>query len=364
MGNMRLPSVVPNDRGSAIDYAKSRKIIDEAMKGGINYYDTAYVYNNGGSELFVGEALKKYPRDSFYLATKFNYRANPDYKAVFEEQLRRLQTDYIDFYLLHALSDSTADNYLNCGCIEYFERMRKEGKIRYLGFSTHASTDTLRNFADARKWDFAQIQMNYLDWEFSTAKEEYDILTKRNIPIIVMESVRGGRLSNLTPERDAKLKAAQPDWSISSWAFRWLMAHENILLMLSGMSALEQMRDNLMTFEKDNALNSEQMTFIKDIAHEFKKGFSVPCTACRYCTSDCPAQLDIPELLKVYNKYRYDRFWERNALDGFAEDRQPSRCIACGTCMEHCPQNIEADKLNALLQPFRQEPYENMQARV
>ena len=341
MGNMRLPSLGEDKWNSPIDYDEAAKMLDMAMKGGVNYYDTAYVYQNGDSERTVGKALKRYPRDSFYLATKFNYRANPDYKAVFAEQLERLQTDHIDFYLLHCLLDSNIDNYLECGCIEFFEQMKKEGKITYFGFSSHASTDTLRRFADAHKWDFAQIQMNYLDWVFSTTEEEYNILTERNIPIIVMESVRGGRLSSLTPELDAKLQEEQPGWSVSSWAFRWLMTHPNVMVMLSGMSTTDQVRDNLKTFEKDNALTPEQSAFLIDVAHEFKKGFSVPCTGCRYCTPDCPMQLDIPALMRVYNDYRYERRWSSDALEGFAADKLPSNCIGCGSCMEHCPQGID-----------------------
>ena len=341
MGNMRLPSLGEDKWNSPINYPESHKMMETALKGGVNYFDTAYVYQNGDSERCVGQGMKGFPRDSFYLATKFNYRANPDYKAVFEEQLKRLQTDHIDFYLLHCLLESNIDDYLNCGCIEYFEQMKKEGKIRYLGFSNHASPETLRRFADAHSWDFAQIQMNYLDWEFSTAEEEYNILTERNIPVVVMESVRGGRLSSLTPELDAKLKEAQPDWSVSSWAFRWLMTHENVIVMLSGMSTMEQVEDNLKTFNDGRALTKEQSDFLIDIAHKFKEGFSVPCTACRYCTPNCPQQLDIPAMLKVYNDYKYERRWDRGAFKDYDTDKLPSNCVGCGTCTEHCPQKID-----------------------
>ncbi|MBO4424200.1 MAG: 4Fe-4S dicluster domain-containing protein, partial [Spirochaetales bacterium] len=189
--------------------------------------------------------------------------------------------------------------------------------------------------------DFAQIQMNYLDWEFSTTEEEYNILTERNIPVIVMESVRGGRLSSLTPELDARLQEKQPGWSVSSWAFRWLMTHDNVLLMLSGMSTLEQVEDNLRTFEKDSALTPELSKFLIEIAHQFKKGFTVPCTACRYCTPHCPMQLDIPGLLKIYNDYKYERRWSKNALSAFEADKLPSNCIGCGSCAEYCPQSID-----------------------
>ena len=341
MGNMRLPSLGEDKWNSPINYPESHKMMETALKGGVNYFDTAYVYQNGDSERCVGQGMKGFPRDSFYLATKFNYRANPDYKAVFEEQLKRLQTDHIDFYLLHCLLESNIDDYLNCGCIEYFEQMKKEGKIRYLGFSNHASPETLRRFADTHSWDFAQIQMNYLDWEFSTAEEEYNILTERNIPVVVMESVRGGRLSSLTPELDAKLKEAQPDWSVSSWAFRWLMTHENVIVMLSGMSTMEQVEDNLKTFNDGRALTKEQSDFLIDIAHKFKEGFSVPCTACRYCTPNCPQQLDIPAMLKVYNDYKYERRWDRGAFKDYDTDKLPSNCVGCGTCTEHCPQKID-----------------------
>ena len=250
------------------------------------------------------------------------------------------------------------DNLLNCGCIEYFEQMKKEGKITYFGFSSHAQPDTLRRFADAYKWDFAQIQMNYLDWEFGTAKEEYDILTKRNIPVIVMESVRGGRLSSLTPELDARLQQAQPGWSVSSWAFRWLMTHDNVLVMLSGMSNMEQVEDNLHTFEKDNALDTEQVAFLKEITHEFKAGFTVPCTSCHYCTPGCPMKLDIPELLKVYNDYKYNRRWEDNLKD-VEPDKLPGNCIGCGSCTEHCPQNIDVPSYMAKLSKLHQSGQED-----
>ena len=354
MGNMRLPSLTGEKGNFPLDYSESARMIDAAIKGGVNYFDTAYVYQNGDSERCVGEAMKRYPRDSYYLATKFNFRANPDYRAVFAEQLERLQTDRIDFYLLHCMTERNIEDYLSCGCIEYFEQMKKEGKITYFGFSSHARPDTLRRFADAHKWDFAQIQMNYLDWEFSTAEEEYNILTERNIPVVVMESVRGGRLSSLTPQLDEELKKAQPTWSVSSWAFRWLMTHDNVLTMLSGMSTMEQVEDNLKTFEKDNALSKEQSDYIIDVAHRFKAGFTVPCTACRYCTPNCPMQLDIPSLLKVYNDYKYDGGWSNGYLKDFAEDKMPSCCVGCGTCVEHCPQNIEIPSYMAKLAKLKE----------
>ena len=199
MGNMRLP-IIAGGKDKDIDYEKAQAIIDYAMQNGVNYFDSAYVYHAGESERFAGKALKKYPRESYYITTKYAFFANPDYKAVFAEQLERYQTDCIDFYLIHCLLDNNIEDYLTNGCIDYFLQMKKEGKIKYLGFSSHASVETLKRFADHHKWDFAQIQMNYYDWTYSSAKAEYQVLTERNIPIMVMESVRGGRLANLTSE--------------------------------------------------------------------------------------------------------------------------------------------------------------------
>ena len=341
-GCMRLPRLSPDK--PEIDFDTAAKMIDMAMKAGCNYFDTAYMYHNGLSERFLGEALKKYPRDSYYLTDKMPvwFAKTPgDIEKIFNEQLKRCQTEYFDFYLLHSLDENHWSEAQKLRACEFLDRMKKEGKITYLGFSNHASPETLRRFADAHKWDFAQIQMNYLDWEFSTSEEEYNILTERNIPVVVMESVRGGRLSNLTPELNAKLEAAQPGRSVSSWAFRWLMRHENVMVMLSGMSTMEQVEDNLKTFESDCALSDEQCAFLKEVAHEFKKSLTVPCTACRYCTDDCPQQLDIPGLLRVYNDYKYDGWWHKGMLKDFAEDKLPSNCLGCGTCTGHCPQGID-----------------------
>ena len=344
MGNMRLPSVNPGDPNAAIDWKKAEEILDYAMAHGINYYDTAYIYNNGESEKCVGAALNKYPRESFYLATKFFIEANPDYEAVFEEQLKRLKTDHIDFYLLHCLTDGNLEKYLSSGCIDYFEEQQRKGRITYFGFSSHASPETLRKMADRRKWDFAQIQMNYLDWEFSTTKEEYEVLVSRGIPIMVMESVRGGKLADLGEKLNAQMKQRQPQWSIASWALRWLKAKDGVQVMLSGMSSLEQIKDNVSVFETEDALNEEQIAFAAEMAHALKASLTVPCTGCRYCCSECPQELDIPGMLKIYNSYKYDGWWNGNELDGVAEDKLPGNCLACGACMKHCPQGIEIPK--------------------
>ncbi|MBQ0071951.1 MAG: aldo/keto reductase [Spirochaetales bacterium] len=339
MGNMRLPL---QEDGKTIDRVKTQEILDYAMANGINYYDTAYVYNAGDSERAVGECMKKHPRDSFYLATKFNYGANPDYKAVFEEQLARLQTDHIDFYLLHCLLDNNIDSYLNCGCIEYFMEQKELGRIKYLGFSSHASVETLEKFASHHQWDFAQLQINYFDWSFSKTQKEYQVLADRNIPVVVMEPVRGGRLASLTPECEAMLKAVHPDWSIASWALRFVETLPQVQVILSGMSNMEQIIDNCKTFSDSVTLSDEDKKLLLEVCDKFHSQLVVPCTACRYCTDGCPASINIPEFMKIYNTYKVEG---RGILKRIKEKKvdstgYPEDCIGCGQCTTHCPQSI------------------------
>ncbi len=345
MGNMRLPSTNPADPSAPIDYVEAHKIIDHAYEEGINYFDTAYVYNNGDSERCLGEAMKKYPRDSFYLATKFNIRANPDYKAVFAEQLERLQTDHIDFYLIHCLMDGNYTQYVESGAIEYFLQMKEEGKITYLGFSSHASVETLEKFADHHVWDFAQIQLNYFDYYYGSAKDEYEVLASRNIPVVVMEPVRGGKLASLTPESEGILKALRPDWSVASWALRFVKRLPAVQVVLSGMSNMDQIIDNLATFSEDGELSDEEMATLKEAADKFRSQIQVPCTGCRYCTDDCPMSINIPAYLDMYNGYKVDGAWALSGADKIESEGKPADCIGCGACTGHCPQNIDTPSI-------------------
>ena len=343
MGNMRLPVYEDGDNKGKIDYDKAAQIIDALYKGGVNYYDTAYVYHNGESESFLGRCMKRYPRESYHLATKFHCLANHDFKAVFEEQLKRLDTDYIDYYLLHAIGDNTADEYLTGGALDFFREQKRLGRIRHLGFSFHASLETLARVIAANDWDFAQIQLNYMDWTIYKSKEQYEMLTEAGIPVVVMEPVRGGRLATLTPETEAELHAVHPDWSTPSWAFRFVMGLDNVHVVLSGMSTLEQAQDNLNTFTNGDKLTEEETSLLMDVCERFKKQVSVPCTGCRYCTEDCPMGIDIPAMMEVYNKFKLNGRFAVKAIE--KSEHNATECIACGLCASICPQHIEIPKI-------------------
>lgn len=340
MGNMRLP-VQGDVDGAPIDRERAQQIIDFAMENGINYYDTAYVYHSGESESFLGEALKKYDRSSYYVATKFLMQAERDFKKVFETQLERLQTDYIDFYLIHAISDQTWEEYVSCGCIEYFLEQKKAGKIKYLGFSAHAKPENLEKFAAHHDWDFAQIQLNYFDWNYGTAKKEYEILEKKNIPVMVMEPVRGGRLAVLSSDAEEILKTAHPEWSIASWALRWVKSLPQVQLVLSGMSNLEQIKDNVRTFGSEGGFTKEDEEVLFKACDAFKNQVQVPCTACRYCCDGCPVKINIPAVLQKYNKYKTDGPWVLKGYKTPETEGNPQDCVKCGACTAHCPQKID-----------------------
>ena len=354
MGNMRLPTI-GQGRDAAIDYEKAAQIIDYAMKNGITYYDTAYVYN--GSEKFLGTVLPNYDRSSFKLATKYNYMANADYKAEFEESLERLNTDYVDFYLMHAvMNQESLDNYLGNGCIEYFLEQKEKGRIKNLGFSSHAPLDILEKMASHHQWDFAQIQLNYLDWTLQDARGQYELLTSKGIPVVVMEPVRGGRLASLSPKAEALLKEAHPDWSIASWAFRWLMRLDNVQVILSGMSAMDQIVDNVATFGEYAPLSDEDVKLLETACDMFRGEITVPCTACRYCTEDCPMEIEIPKVMSIYNQYKLDG--SPMSLGQLGQlSSGPKDCLSCGACQRHCPQGIQIpDVMSELAEAMQKMP--------
>ncbi len=339
MGNMRLP-IIENDSGQKIDYQKAKAIIDKAIESGVNYFDTAYIYHNGESEVFTGKALAEYPRDTYYVADKFNFQVQPDYKIQFEEQLDRLQMSYIDFYLLHGIQDNFVDDILACGCIEYFRELKEQGKIRYLGFSFHGSIESMEKMLNGQEWDFVQIQLNYYDWEYGNQKKLYKMLTEAGIPVMVMEPVHGGLLARLNEQSAGLLKAYEPGATLASWAMRWVMSLENVQVVLSGMSDVEQMLDNVRTFSEGKSVTQEEKRLLKKAAALLRPEIAVACTGCRYCYPNCPQQLDIPTLISAYNEAKADASWRLVNVTALPREKQPMSCIGCGNCVEHCPQKL------------------------
>jgi predicted aldo/keto reductase-like oxidoreductase len=344
MGNMRLPTT--GGPMGTIDRVKAQEIIDYVYSNGVNYYDTAYVYHQGESEKFLGEALKKFPRESYFLATKipgFMLMPGQTPQSIFEEQLKRMQTDYIDFYLLHNVSESSLAVYTDekIGVVKYLLEEKARGRIRHLGFSCHGTPETLKKFIEHWNcFEFVQIQLNYLDWTLQDAKRQYEIITEHNLPVIVMEPVRGGRLASLNPEADSVLKAARPDKSVASWAFRYLQGLDNVKVILSGMTLLDQAEDNVKTFEKLEPLSTDEMKTL-DKALDILKGQDfIPCTKCRYCDG-CPHGLDIPGLLAVYNELNVaPGMGVMMTLGSIPPEKKPDKCVSCGLCLSKCPQNI------------------------
>ncbi|MDR2167931.1 MAG: aldo/keto reductase [Clostridiales bacterium] len=354
MGAMRLPQK-GEGWGMPIIHDEAEALIDFCLEQGINYFDTAYIYHGGESEVLLGNALKKHPRDSFYVADKYSMNAEPDYKLQFETQLKRLQMDRIDFYLLHAVQDTTVDQYLTNGCIEYFLEQRAAGRIKYLGFSFHGSPEALVKMTNHRDWDFVLMQLNYLDWFHNNAKELYEHLRSKNIPVMVMEPIHGGLLAKLNDEAAAPLLEAAPEKSLASWALRFVANLPGIAVVLSGMSNQEQAEDNLATIKALAPLTSDEEALIIKAADIFNKTIGATCTDCKYCVEHCPQGLNIPYLLHTYNSSKTGGIWRLNRLKALPEDKQPAACISCNVCMKYCPQNLEIPK-------FMDEMAENLKA--
>lgn len=348
MGAMRLPVLDGDD--SRIDEAAAGEMVDYAMGQGVNYYDTAWGYHSGNSERAMGKALGRHPRESFYLATKFpgyDLSNMPKVKEIFEKQLEKCQVSYFDFYLFHNVCEMNIDAYLDqsYGIYQYLMEQKENGRIRHLGFSAHGNLDVMKRFLEAygKGMEFCQIQLNYMDWTLQNAREKYQLLTERNIPVWVMEPVRGGRLAHLTKEDKEKLGSFRPDESEAAWAFRFLQGLPNVKMVLSGMSNMEQMEDNVKTFREEKPLSEEESRALMEIAEGMKN--SVPCTACRYCCDGCPKGLDIPMLLATYNEVRFlPAMNARMRIDALPEEKRPAACIACGKCSQICPQGINIPK--------------------
>ncbi|MCI9191209.1 MAG: aldo/keto reductase [Lachnospiraceae bacterium] len=340
-GCMRFPVTAEGK----IDEPEAERMLDKAIAAGVNYIDTAYPYHNGDSEPFVGRVLKKYDRHSFYLATKlpcWNVSKKEDAERIFEEQLTRLQTDYIDFYLMHALSGDSFRKMAELGVVEVLERLKAEGRIKYLGFSFHDSYEAFEEILCYRDWDFCQIQLNYMDAESQAGLKGYRLTEERNVPLVIMEPVKGGSLAAFAEDITGKFRALDPEASVASYALRWVGSLPNVKVVLSGMSTMEQVEDNLKTFTDFRSLSDEETKTIDDIVALIRSRVQNGCTACRYCMP-CPAGVDIPGNFRVWNTYHmYQNYnmvknsWEKNLGD----EKQAKNCIKCGKCEKACPQKL------------------------
>ena len=347
-GCMRLPTVDGNDAN--INEAEAAKLIARAMEGGVNYYDTAWGYHFGSSELVMGRILKEYPRDRFYLATKFpGYDLSNMDKVdeIFDKQLERCQVNDVVFYLFHNICEMNIDAYLDPKYHIYDSLIARKnaGQIKHLGFSAHGSLETMKRFLEAygKDMEFCQIQLNWLDWEFQDAKAKVELLDQWNIPVWVMEPLRGGKLAKLSEEDAAKLNALRPGEGVPAWAFRFIQSLPSVTVTLSGMSTIEQVENNLNTFQAETPLSPQETGVLLAIARDMTSRTSVPCTACRYCTTHCPQGLDIPTLLELYNEHAFTGggFLAPMRIGQLPDEKKPSACIGCHSCEAVCPQQIK-----------------------
>jgi len=346
-GLMRLP-----EKDGKIDHEHLCRMVDAYMEAGMNYFDTAYVYHGGNSEKAIREALvKRWPRDRFMLATKLPawcMKEEADRDRIFNEQLERCGVDYFDFYLLHSIEDGgNGETYERLDCFRWGRRKKAEGKIRHFGFSFHGSPAYLTQVLDAHpEVEFVQIQLNYADWKNPVVRsgELYEILHSRNIPMIIMEPVKGGTLAALKPELEEMYRAVRPSASAASWALRFVGSLPGVMTILSGMSTEEQMKDNIGTFTAFEPLSEEEKQLVDRVRTIMLNVPQIGCTSCRYCTPGCPMNIAIPDVFRAVNtmtlygdEFRPKTFY--NGLIGQGHGRA-SDCIGCGQCEGVCPQHL------------------------
>jgi len=362
-GLMRLPKL--SGKPTEIDYEQSIKLVDYAMANGVNYYDMAFTYP--GSEEFAGEALSKYPRDSYNLATKcppWKVKSADDFERIFNEQLRRCKTDYFDFYLIHNFAQElmrasgnpkSFENFEKIGFYDMLEKKKAERKIKALGFSFHGTNELLEKFVDKYAVDFGQLQINYIDWTATDAKTQYEILHSRKIPITVMEPLRGGALAKLSLQSAKILKNASPNASIASWGIRYAASLPGISTILSGMNELSQLDDNIKTLNNPLPITAQEKELLNEAVTIYKKSGAIACTECGYCIP-CPHGINIPSIFSIYNHAQMVGY--RIPFDnGYAtlnESEKASACTECGICAEKCPQHIEIPKYMKQIEEFAQ----------
>lgn len=340
-GMMRLPM-----KDGEVDIPESKRMVDYAIKNGVNYIDTAWPYHGGKSELVVKEVLKDYPRESYFLADKlpiWEVKTNEDVDRIFHEQLEKCGVEYFDFYLIHAVNKQRYEQVQEIELFKQLEKFREEGKIRNIGFSFHDDLETFKKWADLYNWDFCQIQLNYMDVEHQQGLEGYHILTEKGIPVIIMEPVKGGVLVKFNDEIEAKMKSYRPSDSIASWGFRWVGSFPNVKVILSGMSTMDQVEDNVNTFTDFEKLNDEEYKIVEDVRNDILSLSKVDCTSCNYCMP-CPHGVDIPLNFRIYNghsMYKNDGYVKWAYGNVVKAKKSADLCIECGECLPKCPQQIE-----------------------
>ncbi|MDL2292394.1 aldo/keto reductase [Acholeplasma sp. OttesenSCG-928-E16] len=347
-GLMRLPRTNPNTQ--EIDYPLAEKMIDYAIKNGVNYFDTAWPYHDGMSETFVGDVLRKYDRSKIHIASKcpmWEVKSLDDVTRIFNQQLKKCKVDYFDFYLLHALNERSFQKVISLGVFDVLSDLKKAGKIKYLGFSFHDRPSILKKIVDTYQFDFAQIQFNYVDYEEYQSNKQYQILRDRNIPIIIMEPVRGGALATLNENARKVFLDYNPQRSVASWALRYCLSFDGILTVLSGMSNLIQVEDNIKTAIELNKLSKEELNLIETAKKIYRSSDTILCTNCRYCMP-CPHGVNIPKNFLIYNEYRIHQDPEKFLSDyhhQLSDTEKSNKCVRCNECVSKCPQSLEIPKL-------------------
>lgn len=339
-GCMRFPTL-----DGHIDEEKAEAMLDKAYASGINYFDTAYPYHNGESEPFVGRVMSKYPRSSYYLATKlplWNIESVDDAKKLFDEQLEHLRTDYVDFYLFHAFNRSHFEKMISLGVIDYIASQKEAGRIRYLGFSFHDDFDAFKDIIEYRSWDFCQIQLNYMDTDTQAGMAGVALAESLGIPMVIMEPVKGGALAVLPDDVLRPFHRIDPYAAPASWALRFVGSINNVKVVLSGMSSMEQLEANLETFNDFRPLDDEEAEAVSDTAELLRKRVFNGCTGCRYCMP-CPNGVDIPGNFSIWNEYGMYRNSERTKQrwNNFPDEKKAANCIECGACEDVCPQKLD-----------------------
>ena len=339
-GCMRFPV----DAEGKIDRVRAKAMLQEAIAAGVNYIDTAYPYHSGESEPFVGEVLKEYNREEFYLATKlpmWNVKEESDVMRLLNEQLERLQMEYIDFYLLHALDKDHFETIKRLGIVDILEQARKDGKIRYLGFSFHDSYEVFEEIVNYHNWDFCQIQYNYMDTDVQAGDKGYQLTVEKGIPLVIMEPIKGGALVGFSEDITEMFRKQDANASLASFALRWVGTHENVKVVLSGMSTEEQVKDNLQTFAPFKPLSEEEQTLIKNVVKTVNSRVKNGCTGCSYCMP-CPFGVDIPANFSIWNEYgMYNNAKKaKNRYNHMEEGKRANQCQGCGACESVCPQKL------------------------